>query len=138
VLVQSVSSYVEFDADSRDGFVTRTGAGRPGDYVYHVIGGQAPSLGCGPTDPHPVNNLYLKSRAPLSVSELKPLLKPDGEEITKKPLPPGIEDLGNGCPTPGIGGQPGKPESRARPGISAVETPLSSIPELLVTSSPSK
>ncbi len=119
VRAQQVPSAPRWDA------VTGVFVSRRGGYVYHAVGGSAFGLSCGPRDPFPTNNVYVKSSRPLSVSELKSLLAselarpripaatlraklkaelhshPRGRLGSKssKPLPPGVLSVSNGCPT---------------------------------------
>lgn len=132
VTIQAVDSFPEFvGTASPSGFVTRTPDAKWGSYFYHVTGGQAPELGCGYATV-PTNNVYITSKRPLSEQEIRSLLKPDGEEETRKRRPPWITSTSDGCANPGIAGQPGTAEEPPRPGKAAVTTPTSTTTRILI------
>jgi hypothetical protein len=137
VSVEAVKSYPEFvGAASSSGFVT-SGGGSNGSYIYHVTGGSAPELGCGPTDPHPTNNVYITSTRPLSEAEIEGMLKPDGEERTEGSRPPGVTSTSDGCPNPGLAGQPGTSGQPAQRGKAAVTVePSNRTPAILPSTTP--
>jgi hypothetical protein len=149
----SVSSLPEWNG--KTGTFVTGGNGDP--YIYHLTGGSAPNLSCGPTDPNPTNNIYVTSTLPLASAELEEILdeeishetassqavtneiaegkSPSGvTEMTKgrhpvisgsgpatgRKLPEGVTSISNGCPTPGVAGQPGNPGSPAAPGKTGV------------------
>ncbi len=142
VTIQAVESFPEFvGRATSNGFVTRSGDARWGHYLYHVTGGEARDLGCGFAGP-PTNNIYITSKRPLSEQEILALLEPDGE---LKPMvgangqreagterPPWITSTSDGCPNPGIAGQPGTPDESPRPGKAAVATPTSKSTHILI------
>lgn len=137
VSVEAVKSYPEFvGAASSSGFVT-SGGGSNGSYIYHVTGGSAPELGCGPTDPHPTNNVYITSTRPLTEAEIEGMLKPDGEERTQGARPAGVTSTSDGCPNPGLAGQPGTPGQPAQRGKAAVTVePANRTPGILPSQTP--
>ncbi len=103
-----------------------TGTSEPGSYSYHLTGGNDPEAQRCPNDPHPTNNIYVTSTRPLAALELKEILDSELSHETKhvtiavilkeiregkvpakaKPLPSGVTGVSNGCPTPGVAGQP--------------------------------
>jgi hypothetical protein len=110
-----VSSIPVLD-EKTDSFYT----GKPATpYTYHLTGGEAIGIGpCGPTDPHPTNNIYVQSSAPLGRETLQEIRETVGDG-KMWPHIPGVS-ISNGCPTPGVAGQPGTPGSPAVPGKAAV------------------
>lgn len=106
-----------------------TGTRKSGTYIYHLTGGSARDMACV-NDPHPSNNIYVTSTRPLAATELKEILDSElshetrhvtASEVWKevmeegkapakaKPLPSGVTGVSNGCPTPGVAGQPEAP-----------------------------
>jgi hypothetical protein len=138
IKIQAVDSSPEFvGTASPTGFVT--GSGRGGRYVfYHVTGGEAPAFGCGPSDPHPTNNIYIISTLPLASEFILSLLLPNGElkptdMATKlKEDVAGVISTSNGCPTPGIAGQPGAQGAPAEPGKAGVAVPTSKTTKIIL------
>jgi len=142
VTIQAVDSFPEFvGTKTPNGFVTRAGSERWGRFIYHVTGGEAPELGCGYPG-HPTNNIYITSRRALTEQEirallepngsLKPLVEPDGQTDQEAVTPPWITSTSDGCPNPGVAGQPGTPDSLPRPDKAAVATPTSTTTKILV------
>jgi hypothetical protein len=115
---QQVTSVPDWDGISGSFVSTSQSHG----YVYHVVGGTALELSCGPEDLSATNNIYVRSKRPLDESELKELLvsqfvqtplsleqkaiaalrarhhghprrAPNG-----KALPAGVLSVSNGCP----------------------------------------
>jgi hypothetical protein len=137
VSVEAVKSYPEFTGHGNEEFVTSAGSSRAGTFIYHVTGGEAREIGCGPTDPHPTNNVYIMSTRPLTSAEIKTQLRPDGELEGHSPRLPGVTSESNGCPNPGVAGQPGALHSRSRPGKAAVTVaPSNRTPEILPNETP--
>jgi hypothetical protein len=142
VTIQAVDSFAEFVGKaSPSGFVTKTGNAHWGHYLYHVTGGEARELGCG-TATIPTNNIYITSKRPLTEQEILALLEPDGQ---LKPLvlpggeanpgtirPPWITSTSDGCPNPGIAGQPGSSNQTPTADKAAVKTPASTTTKLLI------
>jgi hypothetical protein len=132
VTIQAVDSFPEFvGRASTNGFVTSTGSARYGHYIYHVTGGEAREIGCGFAI-HPTNNIYITSRRPLSEQEIRSLLRPDGELEGHAKAPPWVTSESNGCPNPGIAGQPGTPDGPLHPGKAAVAAPTSTTTHILI------
>jgi hypothetical protein len=113
---EAVKSLPEWDGTSGR-FVSGASPGVP--YIYHLTGGEAQALDCGTTDPHPTNNMYVTSTAPLSVRQLEEV---QGIYRSKRPSQPpaSVTGISNGCPTPGVAGQPGEPNSPPAPRVAAV------------------
>jgi hypothetical protein len=131
VTIQAVDSFPEFvGRASTNGFVTSTGNARLGHYIYHVTGGEAREIGCGFA--HPTNNIYITSTRPLSEHEIRSLLRPDGELEGHAKAPPWVTGESNGCPNPGIAGQPGTPNGPVLPGKAAVAVPTSTTTHILI------
>jgi hypothetical protein len=134
VTIQAVDSYPEFvGTASSNGFVTSTGNARTGKYIYHVTGGEARELGCaGPEVP--TNNIYITSTRSLSEQEITALLQPDGQLHSPKeePRPAWITSTSDGCPNPGIAGQPGSPNENPLAVKSAVSAPTSTTTKILI------
>jgi len=134
VTIQAVDSFPEFvGTASPNGFITRTTDGRFGSFFYHVTGGEARELGCGGSET-PTNNIYITSTRPLSEHEIRALLQPDGQLRSPKELerPPWIKMTSDGCPNPGVAGQPGKEGGTPKPDKAAVATPTSTTTRILV------
>jgi hypothetical protein len=132
VTIQAVDSFPEFVGKATpNGFVTSTSGVRGGRYIYHVTGGEAREIGCGFAT-HPTNNIYITSTRQLSEHEIGSLLRPDGELEGHAKPPPWITSESNGCPNPGIAGQPGTPNGPLLPGKSAVTVPTSTTTHILV------
>jgi hypothetical protein len=132
VTIQAVDSFPEFvGRASTNGFATSTGGARWGHYIYHVTGGEAREIGCGFAT-HPTNNIYITSRRPLSEQEIRSLLRPDGELEGHAKAPPWVTGESNGCPNPGIAGQPGTPNGPLVPGKAAVAVPTSTTSHILI------
>jgi hypothetical protein len=127
--------------NGKSGTFVTGGTGHP--YIYHLTGGSAPSLGCGPTDPHAANNIYVTSTRPLTQAELKEILDQETSHETtpaesgvtevrsgrypefSSPASPykwpaGVTEVSNGCPTPGVAGQPDGPGSATAAGKARV------------------
>ncbi|HXB66479.1 MAG TPA: hypothetical protein VNV42_16575 [Solirubrobacteraceae bacterium] len=137
IKIQAVDSSPEFvGTASPTGFVT--GSGRGGRYVYHVTGGEAPAFGCGPSDPHPTNNIYIISTLPLASELILSLLLPNGElkpsdmAMKLEENVAGVVSTSNGCPTPGIAGQPGTHGTPAEPGKAGVAVPTSTTTKIIL------
>jgi hypothetical protein len=134
VTIQAVDSFPEFvGTASPSGFVTRTAGGKWGGYIYHVTGGEAHELGCGGSA-IPTNNIYITSTRPLSEKEIRSLLQPDGQLIDPKqaPRPSWITSTSDGCPNPGVAGQPGTPGVQPPAVKSSVAVPTSTTTHILV------
>jgi hypothetical protein len=142
VTIQAVDSFPEFvGRKTSNGFETRTGDAHWGHFIYHVTGGEAPELGCGHPG-HPTNNIYITSRRPLSEQEitallepngsLKPLVEPDGKTDEEAVTPPWITSESDGCPNPGIAGQPGVPNTVPVPDKASVATPTSATTRIII------
>jgi hypothetical protein len=116
VSAEAVKSLPEWNATSGR-FIPSVEPTAP--YIYHLVGGEARGFDCGTTDPHPTNNIYVTSTAALSVEQLKELQQ---TYLAKVPglLPPSVTSISNGCPTPGVAGQPGTQNSPSAPGAAAV------------------
>ncbi len=134
VTIQAVDSYPEFvGRATSNGFVTSTGTAKTGKYLYHVTGGEARELGCAGNGV-PSNNIYITSTQALNESEIRSLLQPDGQLYSprEKPRPPWITSTSDGCPNPGVAGQPGKTDEEPAAVKSAVQTPASSTTKILI------
>ncbi len=132
VTIQAVDSFPEFvGRASTNGFVTSTGNARLGHYIYHVTGGEAREIGCGFAT-HPTNNIYITSTRPLSEQEIRSQLRPDGELEGHAKAPAWLTGESNGCPNPGIAGQPGTPNGPLLPGKAAVAVPTSTTTHILI------
>jgi hypothetical protein len=132
VTIQAVDSFPEFvGRATTNGFATSTGGARWGHYIYHVTGGEAREIGCGFAT-HPTNNIYITSRRALSEQEIRSLLRPDGELEGHAKAPPWVTGESNGCPNPGIAGQPGTPNGPLLPGKAAVAVPTSTTTHILI------
>lgn len=132
VTIQAVDSFPDFvGRASTNGFVTSNGSARYGDYIYHVTGGEAREIGCGFAT-HPTNNIYITSKRALSEQEITSLLRPDGELEGHAKAPAWVTSESNGCPNPGIAGQPGTPNGPLVPGKSAVTVPTSTKTHILI------
>jgi hypothetical protein len=132
VTIQAVDSFPEFvGRASTSGFLTRAAGGRWGKFIYHVTGGEARDIGCGYPQ-IPTNNIYITSRRPLSEQEITSLLKPDGELDEHAPRPAWVTSTSNGCPNPGLAGQPGQDNGPILPGKAAVATPTSPTTRILI------
>lgn len=135
VTIQAVDSFPEFvGRASSNGFVTKGASARWGQYIYHVTGGEAPELGCGGPGV-PTNNIYITSTRALSEQEIEALLQPDGELVwpVHKQRPPWVTQTSDGCPNPGVAGQPGTPGWQPPvPDKASVATPTSKTPSILV------
>jgi hypothetical protein len=106
-----------------------------------VTGGEARELGCG-TPTILTNNIYITSKRALSEQEILALLEPDGQ---LKPMvlpsgetnpgairPPWITSTSDGCPNPGVAGQPGSAGETPTPDKAAVKTPPSTTTKILI------
>jgi len=132
VTIQAVDSFPEFvGRKTSSGFVTAAGSAKLGRFIYHVTGGEARDLGCGYPQV-PTNNIYITSTRQLSEREILLLLEPDGELKPLTPAPPWITSLSNGCPNPGVAGQPATPHGELEPGKAAVATPTSASGHILI------
>jgi hypothetical protein len=132
VTIQAVDSFPEFvGRATSNGFTTSSSGPRAGRYIYHVTGGEARDIGCGYAQV-PTNNIYITSTRPLSEQEIRALLKPDGELDEHAPRSPWITSTSNGCPNPGIAGQPGTPDGPLVPGKAAVTVPTSTTIQILI------
>ncbi|HEX4467138.1 MAG TPA: hypothetical protein VH025_08110 [Solirubrobacteraceae bacterium] len=132
VTIQAVESYPEFvGLATSNGFRTSTTGPRGASFIYHVTGGEARDLGCGYAQV-PTNNIYVTSTRALSEREIRGLLLPDGELNGKAARPSWITSTSNGCPNPGIAGQPGAVDGPLVPGQAAVVTPTSQSTKILV------
>jgi hypothetical protein len=132
VTIQAVDSFPEFvGRATANGFTTSTGGTRWGHYIYHVTGGEAREIGCGFAT-HPTNNIYITSTRPLSEQEIRSLLRPDGELEGHAKPPAWVTSESNGCPNPGIAGQPGTPNGPLVPGKAAVTVPTSTSTHILI------
>ncbi|HWX45577.1 MAG TPA: hypothetical protein VNY52_09675, partial [Solirubrobacteraceae bacterium] len=132
VTIQAVDSFPEFVGRATpNGFATSTSGVRGGHYIYHVTGGEAREIGCGFAT-HPTNNIYITSTRQLSEHEIRLLLRPDGELEGHAKAPPWITSESNGCPNPGIAGQPGIPNGPLLPGKAAVAVPTSTTTHILI------
>jgi hypothetical protein len=60
-----------------------TGTSEHGSYIYHLTGGSDPTQVCGPSDPHPTNNIYITSTRALTAVELKEVLDSELSRDTK-------------------------------------------------------
>ncbi len=132
--IQAVDSFPEFVGRATpNGFATSTGSAAGGRYIYHVTGGVASGLGCGFATP-PTNNIYIRSTRQLTSAEIESMLLPNGELAEDKqwPRPAGVTETSNGCPNPGVAGQPGTPNESPKPGKAAVATPTSGTTRILI------
>ena len=132
VTIQAVDSFPEFvGRATSNGFATSKNGPGAARYIYHVTGGEARDIGCGYPQV-PTNNIYITSTRPLSEQEIRSLLKPDGELEEHAPRSPWITSTSNGCPNPGIAGQPGIPNGPLLPGKAAVTVPTSHKTHILI------
>lgn len=142
VSVEAVKSFAEFTGKSSEEFVTKGRETRYGAYIYHVTGGEATELGCPFPDIHPTNNIYILSKRPLTSEEIESQLKPDGELNGFAPRLAGVTSESDGCPNPGVAGQPGTPNGPITPGKTGVAVAHSNrtpaiLPDAVPTSSSS-
>jgi hypothetical protein len=136
VSVEAVKSFPEFTGHASSEFATSSGS-RYGNYIYHVTGGEAREIGCPFPDEHPTNNIYIISKRPLTAAEIKSQLRPDGELEGRARPPAGVTYESNGCPNPGVAGQPGTPNSNAPRGKAAVTVaPSNRTPGILPGATP--
>lgn len=132
VTIQAVDSYPEFvGLKTRSGFQTVNAGPKGAPFIYHVTGGEARELGCGYPQV-PTNNIYITSTRELSEQEVEALLLPDGQLKPLTKPPPWITSTSDGCPNPGLGGQPATPDEKLEPGKAAVATPASKSTRVLV------
>jgi len=137
VSIEAVKSFPEFTGKASDEFVTSHGSGRSRTYIYHVTGGEAREIGCPFPDVHPTNNIYITSTRALTSAEIMSQLRPDGELEGHAPKPEGVISESNGCPNPGVAGQPGTANGPVAAGKAAVTVaPSNRTPEILSSTAP--
>jgi hypothetical protein len=86
------------------------GANAP--FVYHLTGGHAAGVGCGPGDPNPTNNIYITSTRQLTTGELHHISNVVATGLTPNATiaVPGVTSIRNAsCPGSVIVLSPGRP-----------------------------
>ena len=91
---------------------TMAPGGADAPYVYHLTGGPAAGVGCGPADPNPTNNIYITTTRQLTTDELHHISNVVATGLTPNaPLAvPGVTSIRNAsCAGSVIVLSPGRP-----------------------------